>query len=187
MRRRGKGSFVNYQQQGHNMETAFNFTAEMTALGKHPSSKVLGLRRHSSSKGISKNLQIPDGTQVWEIRRVRLADDEPMQIVTAYIPYEDYPELTEEALESSLYTFIANTSGRMPAHAIEIYEAINLDAREAQVLGVLKGTAALRTLRTTYDSYGKPFETSIIVLRADYNRFMLKLDTNGTHFSKITA
>ncbi|GEM_PF-6818300 len=59
--------------------------------------------------------------------------------------------------------------------------------REAEALEVPKGTAALRTLRTSCDSYGRPLETSVIILRADLNRFMLKLDANGSHFSKITS
>lgn len=187
VRRRGVGTFVSYSRRTSEMDIAFNFTAEITALGMEPSSEVLGLKQKSSEAGISKRLGVVDGTKVWEIRRIRRADGNPMQYVVAYVPCSVCPQITKEDLESSLYALIANASGRRPAKAVEVYEAINLDAREARALGVSTGTAALRTLRTTYDAYGKPFEASIIISRADRNRFQITLDTSGTTFSKITS
>ncbi|WP_058270369.1 GntR family transcriptional regulator [Olsenella massiliensis] len=187
IRKRGRGTFVVYQRQSHTLETSFNFTAEISALGKVPSSKVLRLGRVKARAGISRRLDVPDGTEVWEIRRVRYADGKPLQYVVAYVPVAVCPKIDEKALESSLYTLIAEASGRMPARAVEVYEAINLDAREASVLELSPGMAALRTLRTTFDAHGRPFEASVIILRADRNRFQLTLDTHGTTMSKITT
>lgn len=186
VRRRGQGTFVAWQKDTHSLGTAFNFTAEISALGVEPSSRVLSLKRCEARSGISKRLAVLDGTQVWEIRRIRFADGKPMQYVTAFVPCSICPTICEEDLKSSLYTLIAEASGRLPARAEEVYEAINLNAREAQSLGVETGTAAMRVLRTTIDQHGHPFETSVIVLRADRNRFLLTLDTSTTRFSKIT-
>ncbi len=186
VRRRGRGTFVAWPGDAHTLETAFNFTAEITALGMTPSSHVLSLRRRRARSGISKRLKVPDGTEVWEIRRIRLANDRPMQYVTAFVPCSVCPTLRAESLVSSLYSLIAEASGKMPARAEEIYEAVNLDASEARGLGVEPGTAALRILRTTFDQHGQPFETSVIVLRADRNRFRVTLDTGGAKFAKLT-
>lgn len=186
VRRRGRGTFVAWPGDAHTLETAFNFTGEIAALGMTPSSRVLSLRQQEARSGVSKRLGVADGTKVWEIRRIRLADDKPMQYVTAYVPCKICPNLSRKALESSLYTLIAEASGRMPARAEEVYEAINLDAIEARGLGLEPGTAALRVLRTTFDQHGRPFEASVIVLRADHNRFRVVLDTAGMTFSKIT-
>lgn len=186
VRKRGQGTFVSWNGGTHTLGTAFNFTAEIQALGMTPSSRVLSLRQREARAGISRRLNIPDGTEVWEIRRVRLADEKPMQYVTAYVPCDVCPTLAMADLEWSLYALVANMSGRMPARAEESYEAVNLDATEARALDVAPGTAALRVLRTTYDQHGLPFEASVIVLRADRNRFLLTLDANGTTFSKIT-
>lgn len=187
VRRRGKGTFVNFRRDAHTLGTAFNFTAEISALGKTPSSRVLSLRKKKSSGGISKRLSIPDGTEVWEIRRVRLADGKPMQYVTAFVPVALCPQIDEQSLESSLYTLIAAASGRMPARATEVYEAVNLNGAEARELDVPTGTAALRVLRTTFDQHMRPFEASVIILRGDRNRFMLTLDTGETSFSKVPS
>lgn len=187
IRRRGKGTFVNYRIDEHTLGTAFNFTAEIAALGETPSSRVLGLRRQKASGEISRQLGIPDGTEVWKIRRVRLADGKPMQYVTAYVPVELCPQIDEQALGSSLYALIAAASGSMPARATELYEAVNLSEPEAVALEVPVGTAALRVLRTTFDQHMRPFETSVIILRGDRNRFSLTLNTNEISFSKVTS
>ncbi len=187
VRKRGRGTFVSFRSEARSIGTAFNFTAEINALGKKPSSRVLSLRRRTAKAGVSKRLGVPDGTEVWEIRRVRYADEHPMQYVTAFVPVAVCPELTAEALASSLYTVIAGASGRMPARATETYEAVNLDSNEAKALDVPAGAAALRVLRTTFDQHGRPFEASVIVMRGDRNRFMLTLDTAGTTFSKVTS
>ena len=158
----------------------------MHALGKKPSSKVLGFRRRASDRGISKHLQILDGVQVWEIRRIRLADGKPMQMVTVSVLCEVCPELGEDALRSPLCTLIAEQSGRTPARAVEVYEAIKLDARGGGARGPQRHSGAPHAqdvLRLLWQA----LETSVIILRADLNRFMLKLDANGLHFSKITS
>ena len=187
VRKRGRGTFVSFQSEAHSIGTAFNFTAEISALGKKPSSRVISLRKRAARAGISKRLGVPDGTEVWEIRRVRFVDESPMQYVTAFVPVSVCPDLTAEALTSSLYTLIAGSSGRMPARATEVYEAVNLDGTEARALGLEPGRAALRVLRTTFDQHLRPFEASVIVMRGDRNRFMLTLDTTGTTFSKVTS
>ena len=187
VRRRGRGTYVSFQPKTTSIGTAFNFTGEISALGKTPSSRVLSLRKKATKAGVSQRLGVPDGTEVWEIRRVRLADDRPMQHVTAYIPVSTCPGLTKDALESSLYTLIAEASGRMPARATEVYEAVNLDSAEAKALEAPQGAAALRVLRTTCDQHGTPFEASVIVMRGDRNRFMLTLDVDGTSFTKLTS
>lgn len=187
VRRRGLGTFAAHSRGARGMDIAFSFTAEVTALGMKPSSEVLGLKKIASRANVSRRLRIPDETDVWEIRRIRRADGDPMQYVVAYVPCDVCPELSKSDLESSLYALIVDASGCKPAKAVEVYEAVNLDAREAKALGVPAGTAALRTLRTTYDSGGRPFETSVIVSRADRNRLQVTLDSGGASFSKVTS
>lgn len=109
-----------------------------------------------------------------------------MRVVTAYVPCDVRPSLTEKDLSSSLCALIAEASGRMPGRAEESCEAVNLDASEARPLGVPPRTAALRVPRTTYYRHGRPFEASAIILRADRSRFRLTLDAGGTTFSKST-
>ena len=168
---------------GHGV--ALSFSSEMEDAGRIPSSRVLSLRKKMSSKGISQRLGIPDGTSVWEIKRLRLADNVPMQLAIAYVPYRLCPKLTKEDLESSLYVLIAKESGRLPAHAEEVYEAVCLDERTAKVLGTSKGTAAMRVLRTSYDTAGQPFEASVLIAPGDRDRLAVSLSPDGTEVRRV--
>lgn len=188
VRRRGQGTFVSpgagaASALGHG--DTLSFSAEMRKAGRTPSSRVLGLRRRQATKGISRRLDIPDGTPVWEVRRLRLADDQPMQLAVAYVPEELCPELTKADLESSLYALIAEKSDRLPGRAEETYEAVCLDASEAKALGVRPGTAAMRVLRTTYDTSGRPFEASVLIAPGDRDRLVVSLSPTGTELRRV--
>lgn len=185
-RRRGQGTFVQDPAKGDGRSGAeLSFSSEMESAGRTAASRVLGLRKRESSKGVSRRLGLPDGTPVWEVRRLRLGDDVPMQLATAYIPCTLCPGLTERDLEQSLYALVAEASGALPARAEEAYEAVCLDASEAKLLGVRPGSAALRVLRTSFDSAGRPFEASVLIEPGDKSRLVVTLSTEGTELRRV--
>ncbi|MDD3486541.1 MAG: UTRA domain-containing protein, partial [Atopobiaceae bacterium] len=138
----------------------------------------------ASDRGISKRLQVPDGSEVWEIRRLRLGDGVPMRVETAFVPCSLCPTLSERDLTHSLYARISEESGALPARAEEAYEAICLDAREAKALGATTGSPAFQVLRTSYDTLLRPFETSVLIEPADRNHLLVSLDADGLTLRK---
>lgn len=186
VRRRGSGTFVRVSADSSSgIARALNFSGEIRAQGRKPSSRVLGFHSVGSKAGVSRRLRVPDGSSVWEIRRVRLADEKPILLETAYVPVSLCPELSREDLDRSLYESIAAGSGALPACAEEIYEAILLDKREADALEVQAGTPALRTLRTSFDDRGRAFEASVLIGPADRYRLSVTLDEGGGRFRKL--
>ena len=183
-RRRREGTFVSLASTRQNLGMLLNFSAEMIREGKEPTSRLLGLRKRPSNKGISKRLKVPDGTEVWEIKRLRLGDGVPMRVETAFVLCSLCPTLSEKDLSRSLYARITEESGALPARAEETYEAVCLDAKEATALGVREGSPAFRVLRTSYDTLGRPFETSVLVEPADRNHLLVTLDTEGLELRK---
>lgn len=185
VRRRGQGTFVRPVSGNPRRGAALSFSSEMEDAGRVPSSRVLSLGRKVATKGISRRLEVGDGTPVWEIRRLRLADGVPLQLATAYIPCELCPSLTKGDLRSSLYALIAERSGHLPARAVESYEAVCLDASEARLLGVRPGSAALRALRTSYDTTGRAFEASVLIAPGGRDRLVVSLTADGTELSRV--
>ncbi|MCI1666405.1 MAG: GntR family transcriptional regulator [Atopobiaceae bacterium] len=183
-RRRREGTFVSPSSTRQNLGMLLNFSAEMTREGKEPSSKLMGLRKRTSSKGISRRLQVPDGTEVWEIKRLRLGNGIPMRLETAFVPCSLCPTLSERDLRKSLYARITEESGALPARAEEAYEAVCLDKKEADALDEKPGSPAFRVLRTSYDTLKRPFETSVLVEPADRNHLLVTLDTEGIELRK---
>lgn len=187
VRRRGHGTYVNHGRQGRRRDATFNYTAEIQSLGKTPSSKVFGFRTVLAQPSLMQRLNVPMGEPVWEVRRIRYADDDPMQYATAYVPVRYCPDLTRKDAEQSLYAAIARQSGAMPAKAVELYEAISLDAKEAMALQVPCGAAAIRIMRTTYEQHGGTMETSIITCRGDLNRLLVTIEDGKSSFQKMLS
>ena len=185
VRKRGQGTFIKPRTAAPGIDLALNFSARMREEGRVPKSRILGFSRMPANRGTAAGLKLPEGTPVWEIRRLRLADDKPMELNCVYIPFELCPELTRADLERSLYTYIAEHANVYPASFDALYESINLDRREAQLLGQTTGKAALRITRSTYDKYGTPFEVGILISCDGQTKLHVHIDADKTTFTAM--
>ena len=86
-----------------------------------------------------------------------------MELNYVYIPVSLCPELTRKDVDGSLYAYIAEKTGILPASVDAVYEAVNLDKHEARLLGQNTGKAAMRIVRSTYDKTGTPFEVGVLI------------------------
>ena len=163
IRKRGQGTFIKHRTTAPGIDLALNFSARMREAGRQPSSRILNFESIPAVRGIASVLKVPEGTPVWEIRRLRLADDKPMELNYVYIPVSLCPDLTHRDLERSLYAYIAEKTGILPASVDAVYEPINLDKHEASLLGQVTGKAAMRIVRSTYDKEGNPFEVGVLI------------------------
>lgn len=187
VRRRGQGTFIKEQTDGPYADIALNFSARMREAGKVPSSRILSFKRIGATAGVAASLRMEPGAPVWEIRRLRLADGRPMECNFVYIPCVLCPDLAREDLEHSLYAYIARTARVFPASFEAFYEAINLDKREAQLLGQQTGKAALRILRTTLDQHGQPFEVAVVISCDGHAKLHVQIGAEKTSFAAIAS
>lgn len=187
IRRRGQGTFIKEQTDGPYADIALNFSARMREAGKVPSSRILSFRRLGAPVGVAASLRVEPDAPVWEIRRLRLADGHPMECNFVYIPCELCTDLSRDDLEHSLYSYMARTAGVLPASFDAFYEAVNLDKREAQLLGQQTGKAALRILRTTFDQHGHPFEAAVVISCDGHAKLHVQIGAEKTSFSAIAS
>ena len=185
VRKRGQGTYVKPQVAAPGIDLALNFSARMREEGRVPTSRILSFHAVEAGKGIAAGLQLPEGTPVWEIRRLRLADDKPMELNCVYVPVSLCPKLSRKDLEKSLYAYIAEQTGILPASFDAVYESINLDRREAQLLGQNTGKAALRIIRSTYDNAGKPFEVGTLISCDGQAKIHIHITPEKTIFNAI--
>ncbi len=186
VRERGLGTFV-AQARGARVADISLDPADASSHGPGASSQVLGVCRRRPEPRVCQHLGVAEDAEVWEIRQVRSTDGKPLQYETSFVPCSVCPELSTERLGHSLYALVADASGRMPARADEVFEAVNVDAAEAEALGVFMGCATLRVLRTTYDQHGEPYEASVTVLRPGSCRIAATLDASGATLSRIAS
>lgn len=184
VRKRGKGTFVCEQKLKRSLNNYYNFTSEMRILGLKPSSRVLRFETVKPDPDLCQKLQIHESEHVYRIKRLRIADDIPLLLETAYIPVRFCPNLTEEDLTDSLYASISEYTGAMPAEASEIYEAIVLREKDALLLGCSSGAPALRICRTSINSFNEVFEYTIILARGDRNAYQVTLNRNNVEFGR---
>ena len=186
VRHRGRGTFVAPPREEHGIDVALNFTTRMKRLGKVASSRVIAFNERRAISTVATALRVPEGTPLWEIKRVRLGDGVPLEYHMVYVPKNICPNLTREDLDSSLYAFIAESSGIMPDSADEVFECIKLDKLEAEVLQLVPDTSAFRVIRTTYSEFSLPFEVSISIYAAAHNRLRVHIGHGGTSFTVVT-
>ena len=174
-RERGRGTFVSRVNVEQGPRELTSFAHEMSKRGLRSSSRVLEQKVIGCDAEIAQQLQVEEGEEVFVLRRLRLADDEPMGIQTAHIPLKLAPELVDEDFSSaSLYETLETKFDIFPSHAREIHSAISIADDDAVILGLPEGSLGLAARRLTYLGGGQPLEFVMSVMRGD--RYQIVLD-----------
>ncbi len=175
-RMQGRGTFVAYPRIEQRLTRLTSFTQDMQARGKRPGAKVLQLESLPALPAVVRALKIRFGANVIVLKRLRLADGEPVAVETAFLPDSLCHSLLKEKLEGrSLYDVLARNFKIIPARAVQQLEAIACPSAEAKLLGVRKGDPVLHIHRTTFDHTGRPFELVESFYRGDKYTFYAEL------------
>lgn len=172
--RRGAGSFVRGQgpKLEQSLSSLISFTENMLARGRLSSSEVLSRGLFPPTPDESMTLGLGTSDRVSRLERLRSADGVPMAVEMSSLPEDILPD--PEAVGTSLYQYLRG-QGRAPTRAIQRVGAINLAAREAQLLAMPLGAAVLRIDRTAYLPTGRPIEFTTGIYRSDLYDFIAEL------------
>lgn len=185
IRKKRVGTRVCKPKLKRNINNLYNFTTEMHAMGLAPSSRVISFTTVHPPSKIAETLNLGAGDTAYRIERLRMADGEPLLLETAYIPVYICPVLNREQLTDSLYATIRECSGSSPQEATEIYEAVTLSKRDAELLYVRAGEAGFRIQRISKNTAGQIFEYCIELARGDRNKFQIVLKNSGVQYSRV--
>lgn len=145
-----------------------SFSEEMQSRGLQPSSRVLERGVRVADLWLATQLGISPGSRVVVLKRVRLADNEPMAIEEVHLPYDRFGGVIQtEFSNASLYEVLERDYGARPTRSEETVDAVALDAASAQALSVPPGTPALRARRVTRDASGLPISVGQTLYRVD--------------------
>jgi GntR family transcriptional regulator len=158
-RQQGRGTFV-AQAHIRNISGFCSFSEDIRARGFTPSSRILDFKELEPESGIRARLHIPEGERVYLLARLRMADQEPVAVETAYLPCSLFPGLLKEDLASgSLYTLLAEKYNRVPTWADAEIEADMPTKEQARLLSSKAGTPVLVAHRVTYSADYEALET----------------------------
>ena len=99
-RHQGKGSFVAEPKLHRRTENIYSFTAEATAMGLKPSSRLLSFEVLKPGEAVRQLLELAEGTEIYCFTRIRMVDGVPLMLETSYYPCYIYPSLTPELLQT---------------------------------------------------------------------------------------
>jgi GntR family transcriptional regulator len=150
-----------------------SFSEDMKARGMKASSRLLSCKEEVADAAVAAQLGLTTGARVIVIERVRLANNEPMALESAYLPHQRFAGLTQFDLnQHSLYDLMEQKFGARPKLADETIEAVALSNAEAKLLGVRPASPALLARRVTRDTEGKVIEVAKAIYRGDRYRMV---------------
>ncbi len=165
---KGKRPVIGSSQVPWNFQQLRGFSEEMRRRGLVPSAKVLSLKRTAADAETAQALRMNAGDAVFALRRLRYVNNEPVALVTSFLPAALFPDLEKQDLgKSSLYSIFEKVYKRKLNWAEEEIGATTATEEVARILDTAPGKPLLFVRETTYDMRRTAIEHSHSLLRAD--------------------
>ena len=174
-RQHGKGTFVSdLSKQVTNLSGSYSFTEQMRSLGKTPETKILEFEVVEANKYLAGRLGVSLGEKLLKLKRLRLADGQPMMLERSYLPAKKFLTLTRELLEQKpLYDLFSQEFNQTIRVANEEFFATVAKSKDARQLQIIEGSPVLNLRRTTYNTENEIIEFTLSVARADQFRYRI--------------
>ena len=177
---RGKGTYVTRPKITQELTALSGFVEDMQALGRHPTARLLDKQLVVGGKTVTHQLALPAGSFVVRIRRVRLADGEPVSFDETYLPRGVGEKVITNDLEMEPIFSLLETKYDMPLVEAEYrLEAVAAEPVVAEALGVETGSPLFLIERTTYIAGNQPVDYEKLYYRGDMVRFVTRLARRG--------
>jgi GntR family transcriptional regulator len=175
-REQGKGTFVSKPKESQQLQLK-GFTHQMIEQGMKSSSLILSFEIKEATKKDIKILNLQDEhSTVFEIKRLRILNDEPFAIEVVWIPEKLCAGLTQEMLEgSSLYEIFEQKYNLTLKKAKQTVEPKMLNEYESKLLKQNPNSLALMFNRITYLENGIPIEYTKEIYRSDKYKYEIEL------------
>jgi GntR family transcriptional regulator len=166
-RERGRGSFVAHPTLEEALVRIISFTDDMRQRGRKPSTRVLASELIPAPQDIAERLQIEAGEELAHLKRLRLADDEPMSIEDSYLIHRYCPDILEGDYESGSLREALEENGIRWSYAKQVIRAISATDSLAKLLSVQFQAALLFIERISFLQQRIPVEFLRLYYRGD--------------------
>ena len=170
---RSGGTFVAAPKLVQDLTILAGFSEQLRKHGLVAGARVLAAAEIPASAAASAALEIGPGDPVYEVRRLRLADGQPILLEHSLFPAQRCPRLLEYRLDGSLYELLEEKYGQRPHRAKESLEPVTAGVREAEALQIAEGAALMLVERTAYAKSGVPLEFARDLFRGDRTRVVV--------------
>jgi GntR family transcriptional regulator len=172
----GKGAFICVEKIPQNLTLLTSYSEDMRERKLSPDSLILAIDSIIANDYISEKLRIKTNDTAYVLRRLRLADGEPMAIENCYMREEIGSVIAESITNgTSLYKLFATKCGIKLNNASQTIEVATLTNWEKRLLGNDSPSSALLTKRQTFDINGQVVEYVESKYRSDRYLFHVEL------------
>ena len=179
VRRRGAGTFVAAPKVAKGNDIT-SFSDDMRARGLTPASRTLDLRVVPAGARLGRMLHVSPSEPVLAVKRLRLADGEPMAIELLHVRESLVPGLTARDLElSSFYELLVSRYEIAIVGGTQTVEPTVTNEEESSALGVPLHSPALLFERITRAATGDVVEFTSSTYRGDRYRLVTELGVGG--------
>ncbi|WP_288530659.1 GntR family transcriptional regulator [uncultured Secundilactobacillus sp.] len=172
-KKRGSGTFINplymknqtiFHYEGTNLGITDSFKSD----GQTPNIKLLDFQVVPATAELQQDLFLESGDFVYEIKRLRLFDDQPFMVEHGYIPIKIAPELSQKVVSGSIFNYLEDEQNKVVTKSFMTMRAAPSTSDDQKLLGLsaVEPIAIMEGIFFLDD--GTPFEVSNMRLRYDY-------------------
>ncbi|MDN6733292.1 MAG: GntR family transcriptional regulator [Tetragenococcus koreensis] len=175
-RRKKRGTIVKKpkikQEFTHVIES---FDSEMNRKGISSKTNVLNFSVENANEEVAENLDIEINVEVYKLVRLRYAAEDPIVVVTTYIPKEMFPKLEDVEFETQLlYNVFKEYSYPIQSVSRKL-EVLKADETTSDLLNIEEGDPIFYFHTQGFTRDKIPVEYSVSKYRGDINYFVFEI------------
>jgi GntR family transcriptional regulator len=187
VRRRGAGTFVAEPKVAKGIDIT-SFSDDMRARGLTPGSRTLEVREIPAGARLGRILHVSPSESILAVKRLRLADGEPMAIELLHVRASLVPGLTGRDLEeNSFYDLLASRWDVDIVGGTQTVEPTVTNEEESDALGVPLHSPALLFERVTRTAAGDFVEYTSSTYRGDRYRLVTEIGNGVRPLQPVAA
>ena len=183
VREKGRGTFVAEAKISSTslVHSLIGFHQDMAERGLAPHSRILEQVMMPATQQVAHYLHLDELNPVIKLERLRFIHDDPIVLVTSYLPYEVCPlAVTADFTQQSLYAFLSETYKITLSRGRRRIEATVANDELGDLFQVEPGSPLLRMESVTFSEENRPIEYFIGYFRGDRSRFEVEVLRFGT-------
>jgi GntR family transcriptional regulator len=172
-REKGRGTFV--ARTKIEQKNIMSFSEIVAGRGMKPSAKLLYFEKEEPGDEIRGILELKEGHFVYNIKRLRLANNTPVGIEQAFIPEIHCPGLEKFDLTQSLYRLIREEYRHSISYVDNVIQAARPTKEEKDLLAISSRTPVLSDACVSFTGSGVKLLYERLVYRSDEYKFNIRV------------
>ncbi|MFC5931219.1 GntR family transcriptional regulator [Cryobacterium melibiosiphilum] len=164
--RRG-GAVIADHRSNVDISNLVGLRAQLLQSALTASSRLISATQNTPDDATRTALRLGPADSVYDVIRVRFADDIPVVLERSYFPAGLFPGLLDRDLTGSMYSLMRRHYALAPVSATQELTALIVDAADAALLEIAPNGPILGITRTSLAGNGTPVEFSRDLFRSD--------------------